>query len=143
MKKLFYQLIVLLLVALYSYTATAKWTDFTRFRNEMMNQPFAHWVAQLLIYILPALELTIALGLLLEKFRKPALLFSSVLLSLFTLYAFVIIIGGFNRIPCSCGGFISGMTWIEHLFFTLTLSIASFWSFRSTNTKLYMYNRSS
>ncbi|WP_051416504.1 MauE/DoxX family redox-associated membrane protein [Asinibacterium sp. OR53] len=143
MKRLFYQLIVLLLVALYSYTATSKWADFIKFRNEMMNQPIAHWVAESLIYTLPVVELAIALGLLAEKFRKMALLLSSVLLLSFTLYAYAVIIGGFSRIPCSCGGFIGEMTWLQHLFFTLILSIASFWSFCSSNQKLYMYNRSS
>ncbi|MBN8721276.1 MAG: hypothetical protein J0H85_17645 [Sediminibacterium magnilacihabitans] len=123
MQKIFIKIIVLLLVVLYTYTACSKWFDFTRFKEAMLHQPLADWIAWPLIYTLPVLELAIALGLLSDRFRKAALLGSSCLLAVFTAYAALILLGGFNRIPCSCGAVISGMGWKAHLVFNTSFLI--------------------
>lgn len=123
MQKIFIKIIVVLLVVLYTYTACSKWFDFTRFKEAMLHQPLADWITWSLIYTLPVLELAIALGLLSDRFRKAALVGSCCLLAVFTVYAGLILLGRFGRIPCSCGAVISGMGWKAHLVFNTSFLI--------------------
>ncbi|MEJ7778751.1 MAG: MauE/DoxX family redox-associated membrane protein [Daejeonella sp.] len=54
---------------------------------------------------------------------------SCILLFLFSMYIILVINHAFERIPCSCGGIISKLTWGQHLVFNLfflALALAGF-----------------
>lgn len=121
MKNSILQLIRLILIGLYSYVAFSKWFAFGRFVHDMHNQPFARWLADLLIGGLPLLELAVAALLFFSKLVVWGFRLSVVLMGVFTLYVGAVLLGIFDRIPCACGGFLSGLGWGQHLAVNLVL----------------------
>lgn len=107
------------IILLFLYTGTSKFIDFHTFHREMMNQPFPTSWAPYISWILPSLEILIALALLLDRTRRVGFYFSLGLMSLFTLYTCLVLFHVFHYIPCSCGGVIKHLTWTQHLFFNL------------------------
>jgi len=108
-----------LLILLFMYTAFSKWSDMTKFRHQMMAQPFNLKYLPLLIYGLPAIEIICALLIIPAKTRFYGLVGSSILMLLFTGYIILIKTHYYSYIPCSCGGVIEGFNWTQHLFFNL------------------------
>ena len=114
-----------LLVALFLYTGLAKFLNFQQFIADLQNQPFYKQFTPYLAWGLPSLEILIAVFLLFYRTRLPGLLASLLLLLLFTLYTAVVLLHGFNRVPCSCGGVIRQLSWGQHLVFNLFFLIIS------------------
>jgi len=125
LRKTIIEIITALLIVLFVYASISKWLDFKEFTRDMHNQPFPGWMATSLIWVLPPVEILIALALMFDKTRAIGLWAALVLMSLFTIYAVAILVGIFNRIPCGCGGIIRGLTWGQHLFFNLFFLIIS------------------
>jgi putative oxidoreductase len=117
-----------LLILLFTYTAVSKLIDMYGFAYDMHNQPFPRWFSSALVYLLPALELAIALFLFFGRTRNAALWASLLLMGLFTVYSGLVLLNVFNRVPCSCGGVIKKLSWRQHtvfnLFFVVLISIA-------------------
>jgi len=107
-------MIRLLLIWLYSYVAFSKWFAFQRFVHDMHNQPFAHWLADTLIGVLPPLELAVAVLLLFPRLVTWGFRLSVLLMGAFTLYVGAVWLHLFDRVPCACGGFLSGLGWGQH-----------------------------
>ena len=107
-------MIRLLLIWLYSYVAFSKWFAFQRFVHDMHNQPFARWLADTLIGVLPPLELAVAVLLLFPKWVTWGFRLSVLLMGAFTLYVGAVWLHLFDRVPCACGGFLSGLGWGQH-----------------------------
>jgi putative oxidoreductase len=118
----------MLLMILFSYTVFAKLIDIKLFAIEMHNQPLPWWFTSLLVYLLPAIEILIAIGLFFENHRFAALVLSLVLMLLFTAYTTLILIHMFPRVPCSCGGVIKNLTWKQHLVFNLFFNGIIIWA---------------
>lgn len=126
------------LIWLYSYVAFSKWFAFRRFVHDMHNQPFPRWVADILVWGLPLLELGIALLLFFPKSVLWGFRLSMVLMGAFTGYVGAVLLGMFNRIPCACGGFLSGLGWGQHLAVNLVLvvvSVAGWYLHKNTEMK--------
>ncbi len=107
-------MIRLLLIWLYSYVAFSKWFAFQRFVRDMHNQPFARWLADTLIGVLPPLELAVAVLLLFPRLVTWGFRLSVLLMGAFTLYVGAVLLRLFDRVPCACGGFLSGLGWGQH-----------------------------
>jgi putative oxidoreductase len=118
-RKIIIEIISSLLILLFLYASVSKWLDFKLFIGEMNNQPFPNWITPYLVWSIPFIEVIIAIGLIFEKTRTPALYASLVLMSAFTIYTVAILFHAFKYIPCSCGGVIRKLTWPQHLFFNL------------------------
>jgi putative oxidoreductase len=119
MKHLLKHLPVFLLVLLYVYAVTSKLADMNTFRGQLYNQPFPHPMADLLLFTLPAIELlTIAL-LFFPRTLRCGLWLSAGLLVVFTGYISLVKLHFWARVPCSCGGILSKMSWTTHLVFNL------------------------
>lgn len=119
----------ILLIFLWMYAATSKLLNYEQSRIQMMNQVFPVFISKLLLWTVPVSELLIAGLLLSKKWRIPGLLFSCLLLFLFTVYILLVMSNVFGRIPCSCGGIISRLSWGQHLAFNiffLTLALVGF-----------------
>ncbi|SFB39870.1 MauE/DoxX family redox-associated membrane protein [Algoriphagus aquimarinus] len=122
-----------LLAALFTYTAVSKVYDWQGTRMAMYNQVFPVWMADAILYILPLVELGVAVMLLVSVWRKAGLLMSVILLSLFTGYVTIVWLGFTDRVPCSCGGILSSLGWGEHLVVNLVflgIAIIGLWSHR-------------
>lgn len=108
-----------LLVLLWVYASLAKLADTTAFLRELKNQVFPKETLQLLFYLIPISELLVAGLLILKRTRTYGLLFSLVLMLIFTAYIILILYGYYDRVPCSCGGVLSTLGWRSHLIFNL------------------------
>ncbi|RZJ23718.1 MAG: hypothetical protein EON51_02240 [Acinetobacter sp.] len=108
-----------LLATLFFYAALSKLIDFHKSLGEMRNQIFPPMIADTLTWLIPLLEITLAVLLLFPKTNKLGLWGSFFLLLAFTFYIIIILAGFFGQIPCSCGGVLKNMSYLTHLFFNL------------------------
>jgi hypothetical protein len=129
-RKIIIEIISSLLILLFLYASVSKWLAFKTFIGDMNNQPFPNWMTPYLVIIIPVLEVLIAIGLIFEKTRVPALYASFVLMMAFTIYTVAVLSHAFKYVPCSCGGVIKKLTWPQHLFFNLffvAISLLGIW----------------
>lgn len=105
-------------ILLFVYAAVSKLLDFENFRVQLGQSPLLGAYAEWIAWIIPLLELLIALALSFSKFRRIALLASYFLMVMFTAYIYIIL-NYSSFIPCSCGGVLEKMSWDEHLLFNV------------------------
>lgn len=116
--------ICLLFVLLFIYAAVSKLLDFENFRIQLGQSPLLSAFAGIVAWLVPALEIGIALMLVIPKFRMMGLYASFTLMVMFTAYIFIIL--NFSSfIPCSCGGVLEKMGWTEHLVFNIGFFLLS------------------
>jgi hypothetical protein len=104
----------------------------------MNNQPLPNSWTPFLVWGIPFLEIAISAALLFEYTRLLAFYASFVLMTLFTIYAIMILAHFFPYVPCSCGGVIRKLTWPQHLalnLFYVALSVLGLILQRSKNIK--------
>jgi hypothetical protein len=117
-KTLAAELITGFLLVLFAYTGTCKIIDNELFVFQMRLAPFPYMVqlAPFFGWLVPAVELMIAFGLLVTRYRLKSLYAAVVLLVIFEFYITTMMLSG-SHLPCTCGGIISTMSWKAHLFF--------------------------
>jgi uncharacterized membrane protein YphA (DoxX/SURF4 family) len=120
------KVIAIIIACLFTYAAISKLSDYDKSSWEMRNQIFPVWTAVILTWLIPSIELLLALLVLIPLTRKIALASSLVLLLLFTIYIAVVMTGVFGRIPCSCGGILKDMSYGYHLIFNLFFASLAF-----------------
>jgi putative oxidoreductase len=114
LREMFCALIILLLI----YTGVAKYINLNAFTFDMHNQPFPRWFSDVLVAVLPPLEIAAAILLCFPKTRLAGLYVSLSLFIAFTVYSLLVLFAFFPRVPCSCGGIIKLLSWRQHLAFT-------------------------
>jgi putative oxidoreductase len=119
-------LIYLLLIALFIYTAVSKVYELETFHQQMLNQPLPHWLTIRLSWMIPSIEIIAVVLLAIERVRVYGFILSFVLLGAFTLYVLLILVHFFDRVPCSCGGVLQSMTWEAHLAFNIIFLCLAF-----------------
>lgn len=142
-KRIFTEIVVVLLVVLFLYTAASKFIYFKGFTYDLNNQPFPDSLTPILKWLIPLTEISIVLALLVERTRITGLYLSLILMSLFTVYTALVLFHIFEYVPCSCGGVIKNLTWPQHLIFNLFFVILTFISIRFSNknhTNQLLYN---
>ena len=110
------EIICLLYVILFVYAALSKLLDFENFRVQLGQSPLLSAFAGSIAWIVPILELLIALLLVFKKCRLSGLFAAFSLMVMFTTYIYIIL-NYSSFVPCSCGGILEKMGWTEHLFF--------------------------
>ncbi len=120
--KLLLEVIILLYIILFVYAAASKLLDYGKFRLDLGQSPmltsYAGWVA----WMVPAIEISVAVMLLIRRWRLPALYAAFGLMIMFTTY--IIVITRFSSfVPCSCGGVLQHMTWNQHLMFNIFFAL--------------------
>lgn len=133
-KKIFVEIVVLLLVILFLYTAVSKFVDFKGFTYDLNNQPFPNSLTPILKWVIPITEILIVISLLSEKTRQIGLYSSLILMSLFTVYTILVLSHVFEYVPCSCGGVIEKLTWPQHFIFNLFFVVITLLAIK-TNSK--------
>lgn len=123
--KLFAEVLKSLLVLLFVYTATSKLIDYPLFRGTLSQSPLLYQASGVIAIVLPVAELLIALLLVTPTTVKIGFQASFVLISLFSLYIAYMLITQ-NKLPCSCGGVLSIMTWKQHLVFNFAFMVIAF-----------------
>lgn len=106
-------------ILLWGYTATIKLWNWEQSQREMHLQPFPAWMADILFWLIPFVELAIVYLLINHHTVKRGIQLSVFLLSTFTLYLILALGRAFGKIPCACGGILSNMGHLEHIAFNL------------------------
>lgn len=112
------ELISLLYILLFVYAAVSKLLDFENFQVQLGQSPLLSAFAGWFSWGIPALELIIALLLILRRFLLVALLAAYSLMVLFTSYIYILLHYS-SFIPCSCGGVIQKLSWSQHIIFNV------------------------
>ena len=121
MNKLLSHTCYLLLIGLWTYVGLDKILRFGESRKAFHNQTFTSDLAEILSYIIPGVELLLALLLLFSVTRWWGYLGSLLLLTVFITYVGLIWVGAFPRVPCNCAGLIDNMGWAAHFWMNLGL----------------------
>jgi uncharacterized membrane protein YphA (DoxX/SURF4 family) len=117
-QNLFLEFICLLYTLLFIYAATSKFLDFENFRIQLGQSPLLSSFASLILFVVPALEIVIAILLLVQKFRLIGLFSAYTLMVLFTAYIYILL--NYSAfVPCSCGGIIQKLSWSQHIIFNI------------------------
>lgn len=109
--------LVFILILLWVYTAFSKLAEFENFKKQLYNQTFSPDLAEILVWLIPAMEITTATLLAFSKTRLPGLLISVLLMGIFTTYTLLVLMDYYERTPCSCGGVLKEMSWRSHFWF--------------------------
>lgn len=118
LKHYFLEVVTYLFVLLFVYAAVSKLLDFENFQVQLGQSPILSAYAKPVSIGIPLLELLIALGLTIPRFRLSAFYGFYGIMVMFTTYI-VIIIKYSPFVPCSCGGVLDKMGWTEHLVFNI------------------------
>ena len=124
-RNLIISFICTILIILWVYAALSKIIDFSVFESQLKRQPLPEWSLGVFKWGLPIIELGTAFLLFSKRTRFKGLVFSTILMTLFTLYVLFALSGAFGEIPCSCAGIISALHWKGHLSFNIIFLIIS------------------
>lgn len=114
-----------LLILLFVYTATSKLLAHNSFVFTLSQSPLLQYYSIPLSWTIPLTEIIISCFLFIPRLRKTGLLFSTLLMTAFTIYISYMI--AFTpRLPCSCGGVIKSLTWKEHLLLNISFVVMAF-----------------
>lgn len=108
------------LILLLVYAALSKLSEYSVFVFQVSESPFkllaksAHWIA----WLIPALELLVAIMLPFTKTRLWAFYGATGLMLVFTVYIAAMLLSRLP-LPCACGGLISALHWPGHLVFNI------------------------
>lgn len=107
---------------LFVYAATSKLLDFENFQVQLGQSPLLSAFAKIIAYLIPIIEYGISIFLCISQFRIAGLLASTTLMTMFTIYIYIVL-NYSSFVPCSCGGVLEKMTWDEHLIFNCIVLI--------------------
>lgn len=120
-KKTFIEILSLLFILLFAYTAFSKMLEFENFKVQVGLSPLLTAFQNRLPQIVITVELVVAVLLLVPRYRVIGLLCAYFLMTSFTAYVAAIL--EFSPyLPCSCGGILETMNWTEHLVFNGTFT---------------------
>lgn len=105
-------------ILLFLYTALSKLSEFAVFRHFLHSSPLIGRNAGIMAVLIPAGEILVALLLFLPATRRQGMLASLGLMLVFTAYLTYMLLF-VPRLPCSCGGVISRLSWQQHLVFNV------------------------
>src|SRR5690554_6490172 len=113
-----------LFMLLFVYAAVSKLLDFNTFQNQLGQSPLLSAYANIIVWAIPISEIAIAILLSFKQSRLLGLYKFYGLMIMFTTYI-IIILNFTSYTPCSCGGVLEKLGWIEHLYFNLAFIILS------------------
>jgi len=115
-------LVAAIFIFLFTYTALSKLIEHDLFRNTLSKSPLIGTHAGILSIALPITELMVAALLFFPKTKLAGLLSSLLLMLLFTGYLCYMLL--FTKdLPCSCGGVLQQLSWQQHLWFNIFLTV--------------------
>ena len=118
LSNLLVEIICLLFVLLFVYAAISKLLDFEHFRVQLGQSPLLSAFAGWIVWLVPGVELLIALLLLIPKYKKTGIYAAFALMIMFSAYIFIVLHYS-SFVPCSCGGILEKMSWNTHLLFNI------------------------
>ncbi|TRZ46465.1 hypothetical protein DMZ48_02185 [Robertkochia solimangrovi] len=124
LRNLIFEVSCMIFILLFAYAAVSKLLEFDKFRIQLTQSPVLTSLADILVWVIPILEILIALALFTTHYRLIAMYLSFSLMLMFTAYI-LIILNLSPYIPCSCGGILEKLNWKAHLVFNMILLMIS------------------
>ncbi len=122
-QRIIVQIATLLLVFVLVYTGLTKWINFNHFSRSMLSQPLPYALTNVLIYLIPFIEIVAALLLIPQHTRQLGLWITSLLMIAFTAYVVYIKLSALENTTCPCGGLFSQLNWNQHTWVNSLLTI--------------------
>lgn len=126
------ELICMLFVILFVYTAISKFLDFSLFKAQIGMSPVLAPVAKLIAWVVPLAEILDSIMLMVPAWRLRGLYFALGLMLSFTIYI-ILLMKLSAHLPCSCGGVIELLSWKDHLILNcayILFAITGIWLYR-------------
>lgn len=123
-----------LLILLFLYTGLSKLFEHDKFVYNLGKSPLLSSFSGFISIALPIGEIILTSLLLFKKTQLKGLWLSLGLLTLFTIYL-TYMVSFHDKLPCSCGGVISKMSWTQHIFFNLFFVLLSWIAIRLMKMK--------
>src|SRR5262249_37411380 len=101
-------------------------------REQMALMPLMTPIAHIVVWLLPATEIAITLLIFLPQTRKKGLYAATTLMVFFTLYIIYMMLF-YPHLPCSCGGFLTQLSWPGHLVFNSAFIVLGILGIRMHN----------
>jgi len=120
--KVVINIIIGLYFLLFIYAATSKIIDHEKFQLQISKSPIITNFAQILVWMVPAIEIIASVMLLIDRTILAGLYTSLAVMSLFTAYI-IAILNSNEVVPCSCGGVLQAMGWHSHLIFNIAFMV--------------------
>ena len=114
--------ICFLYILLFVYAALSKLREFENFQVQVAQSPLLTAYAGYISVAVIVIELIVALMLSFRRTRVVGIFGAFTMMLLFTLYI-LIILNYSPFVPCSCGGILESMGWMEHLYFNIGFDI--------------------
>ena len=127
MKNILEQVIILLLIVMFSYAAISKLLDYDISLLQLKKSEFLTRFAEFISWSIPGLELLTCTFLIIPKWRLAGLYCSFGLMLLFTGYI-IMILNFAEQVPCSCGGILEHMSWKQHLIFNIVFLLLTIYA---------------
>ncbi|CAM4112619.1 hypothetical protein SAMN06265348_103300 [Pedobacter westerhofensis] len=127
-KKIIIDIIACLFILLFLYTAANKVWEFHNFDWVLSTLPMIGELHKIIAYSVPTAEIITSCLLLVPLTRRDGLIYSFLLMLIFTTYLLFMVIYT-KDLPCNCGGVISHLSWKQHIVFNLfflALSLIAF-----------------
>jgi uncharacterized membrane protein YphA (DoxX/SURF4 family) len=110
------EIITVLYVILFLYTGISKITEYSVFKEQIANSPLLAPIATPAAMLLPWIEFTVVILLIIPRWRLKGFYLSLFLMTIFTVYI-IGIISFSDNLPCSCGGVLAQLSWNQHIVF--------------------------
>jgi hypothetical protein len=117
-KALVVEIIAMLFIILFAYAAINKLWDIEKFRIQIGQSPPLTSIAPIAAWLIPIVEIFIAILLCIPRIRLVGLYASFSLMVMFTTYI-IVILSFSEHIPCACGGVLDTLGWRDHLIFNI------------------------
>ncbi|WP_407690704.1 MauE/DoxX family redox-associated membrane protein [Rhizosphaericola mali] len=119
----FEKITIYLIIFLFVGTGVSKVLNFNTFIDTLNKSPFIpdHFITGVGVAV-PVIEFSLVILLIINKTTYLGVSLSFLLMSLFTCYTFFL----FNYspyLPCSCGGIINSLSWKQHIWINLLISL--------------------
>lgn len=124
-----------LMLLLFLYTSLSKFRDRNIFQFVMEQSSLLKPIGHILSWLVPSVEMILAVFLFIPATRIKGLYLSAILLFMFTVYLLYMITFNTGERICNCGGIISDLSWNKHIILNVGLIIGSI-----AGLKLYQYS---
>ncbi len=122
-RQLYIQVATLLLLFVLLYTGLTKWINFSHYSRSMLSQPLPSGWLNILMYVIPIIEIIAAILLIPQQTRQLGLWITSIIMTAFTAYVVYIKLSALENTTCPCGGLFSKLNWNQHTWVNSLLTI--------------------
>lgn len=127
-KQMISSIIAAIFIFLFAYTAISKFTEFSKFMVVIRKSPLIGEMPRLVAWLVPIAELFTVALLFFNATRSLGFLYAFCLMLTFTVYIGYMLAFA-PHLPCSCGGVLRKLSWSDHLFLNIALTMLAGWAY--------------